>query len=174
MELVATSGDIMLNNNINVGFGTLKLEATGEIMTPNADITIMGNRVVLDAGTENTIGGGLTIISMNDIRLLGDIQTDGSILLQAGGSIITSDATTTIEATGASNSITFEQRYALRQSSDLTLKAAGEITIIGGLDRGTAGITLDGGTLDLTRASLTAGEITCRPIPVGGSAGACQ
>ena len=69
VELVATSGDIMLNNNINVGFGTLKLEATGEIMTPNADITIMGNRVVLDAGTENTIGGGLTIISMNDISL---------------------------------------------------------------------------------------------------------
>ncbi len=157
VELVA-SGDIMLENSINVGFATLKLQAAGEIMTTHADVMVMGNRVVYQAGT---IGGALTIISMNDIRLLGNIETEGSIILQAGGSIITPNATTTIEATGASNSITFEQRYALRQSFALTLKATGEITIIGKLDRGTAGITLDGGTLDLTRASLTAATLTC-------------
>ena len=157
VELVA-SGDIMLENSINVGFATLKLQAAGEIMTTHADVMVMGNRVVYQAGT---IGGALTIISMNDIRLLGNIETEGSIILQAGGSIITPNATTTIEATGASSDITFEQRYALRQSFALTLKATGEITIIGALDRGTAGITLDGGTLDLTRASLTAATLTC-------------
>ena len=157
VELVA-SGDIMLENSINVGFATLKLQAAGEIMTTHADVMVMGNRVVYQAGT---IGGALTIISMNDIRLLGNIETEGSIILQAGGSIITPDAATTIEATGASSDITFEQRYAIRQSFALTLKATGKITIIGALDRGTAGITLDGGTLDLTRASLTAETLTC-------------
>ncbi len=173
VELVATGGDIMLNNNINVGFGTLKLEAN-RIMTASADVMIMGNRVEVDSGTDNSIGAGLTIISMNDIRLLGNIETGGNVVLRAGGSIITPDAATTIEATGAGNAITFQQKYALRQSFGLTLKAAGDIRIIGRLDRGTAGITLDGGSLDLTRASLSAGEITCRPIPVGASAGACQ
>ena len=157
VELVA-SGDIMLENSINVGFATLKLQAAGEIMTTHADVMVMGNRVVYQAGT---IGGALTIISMNDIRLLGNIETGGNVVLQAGGSIITPEAATTIEATGASSDITFEQRYALRQSFALTLKAAGEITIIGKLDRGTADITLDGGTLDLTRASLTAATLTC-------------
>ncbi len=168
---LSASGDIMLNNNINVGFGTLKLEARGEIMTTSADVVIMGNRVVYQAGS---IGGGLAIISMNDIRLLGDIQTDGNVVLRAGGSIITPAAATTIEATGADNGITFEQRYAFRQGFDLTLKAAGEISIIGGLDRGSAVITLDGGVLDLAQASLSAGEIACRPIPVGLGGGVCR
>ena len=128
VELVA-SGDIMLNNSINAGFGTLKLQATGEIMTTRANVMIMGNRVVLDASADNSISGGLTIISMNDIRLLGNIETEGNVILRAGGSIITPNATTTIEATGADSSdITFEQKYALRQSFALTLKAAGEIS----------------------------------------------
>ncbi len=165
VELVAT-GDIMLNNNINVGFGTLKLEAN-RIMTANADVVIMGNRVEVDSGTDNNIRGGLTIISMNDIRLLGNIETEGNVILRAGGSIITPNAPTTIEATGG---ITFEQKYALRQSFALTLKAAGEIAIIGKLDRGTAEIRLEGGSLDLAGASFIAGGIRC----VGVRAEICQ
>ncbi len=175
VELVATSGDIMLNNNVNVGFGTLKLEASGRIMTSNADAMIMGNRVVLDAGTKSSIGGALTIISMNDIRLLGNIETEGNIVLRAGGSIITPEDATTIEATGADKDITFEQKYALRQSHDLTLKATGDITIIGRLNRGAADITLDsGGELDVTEASLIAGGITCLPARLEASAPICQ
>ena len=145
VQLIAT-GDIQINNNLNIGFGTLELDAGGKIEAAERDVVVLANRVVYEADTTTTDSEhNITITSMNDIRLLSDISTNGNIILKAGGSIITPEADTTLEAKGAGNSLTFEQRYAFRQNHALTLKAGGDVTLIGAIDRGTGALTLEAG-----------------------------
>ena len=179
VELVA-NGDIMLNNNVNVGFGTLKLQAN-RIMAPSRNVIIVANRIVYNPSANENIGNfSIVLFSQNDIILMNNITANGNIILSAEGSIITPNAPTTIEAIGSSpdddgdtlnHSILFEQKYGVRQNYPLTLKAAGSVTVRGRLDRGNATVTLDAGAapaddtgargaLTLTPA-FTAGSVLC-------------
>ena len=179
VELVA-NGDIMLNNNVNVGFGTLKLQAN-RIMAPSRNVIIVANRIVYNPSANENIGNfSIVLFSQNDIILMNNITANGNIILSAEGSIITPNAPTTIEAIGSSpdddgdtlnHSILFEQKYGVRQNYPLTLKAAGSVTVRGRLDRGNATVTLDAGAapaddtgargaLTLTSA-FTAGSVLC-------------
>ncbi len=179
VELVA-SGDIMFNNNINIGFGTLKLQAN-RIMAPSRNVIIVANRIVYNPSANENIGNfSIVLFSQNDIILMNNITANGNIILSAEGSIITPNAPTTIEAIGSSpdddgdtlnHSILFEQKYGVRQNYPLTLKAAGSVTVRGRLDRGNATVTLDAGAapaddtgargaLTLTSA-FTAGSVLC-------------
>ncbi len=163
--LTATSsnGNITLDNNINLGFGTLTLAAGGRIKAANRDVTIMANRVEYQPGSnDNTVDFSITIISINDIELLGNLGTNASITLRAGGSIITPNANTIVQTAGPN--ITWEQKYPLRQNYPITLKSARTITISGTLDRGTANITLDSPALNLSEALLIAGGINCPSV----------
>ena len=163
--LTATSsnGNITLDNNINLGFGTLTLAAGGRIKAANRDVTIMANRVEYQPGSnDNTVDFSITIITINDIELLGNLGTNASITLRAGGSIITPNANTIVQTAGPN--ITWEQKYPLRQNYPITLKSARTITISGTLDRGTANITLDSPALNLSEALLIAGGINCPSV----------
>ncbi len=181
VELVA-SGDIMLNNNVNIGFGTLNLQARGRIMAPSRDVMIIANRIVYHPNTEENIGNfSIMLFARNDIHLMNNITANGNIVLRAGGSIVTPSAHTIIEAKGSSqdgdgnvrhHSIHFQQNYAFRQHHPLTLKAAGSVLVVGRLDRGNATITLDAGAapaddtgrrggLGIISPAFKAGRILC-------------
>ena len=155
--------DIQINNNINVGFGTLTLKAGGKIEATERSVSIAANRVVYEANTATSESEhNITIESMNDIRLLSSIETNGNIILRAGGSIITPDADTSITADGAGNNLIFEQRHALRQNFALTLKAGGDVSIIGDIDRGTGAVmlTAGGAVMLVDTASIRAATIS--------------
>ena len=181
VDLVA-SGDIMLNNNVNIGFGTLNLQAAGRIMAPSRDVMIIANRIVYHPNTEENIGNfSIMLFARNDIHLMNNITANGNIVLRAGGSIVTPSAHTIIEAKGSSqdgdgnvrhHSIHFQQNYAFRQHHPLTLKAAGNVRVVGRLDRGNATITLDAGAapaddtgrrggLGIISPAFKAGRILC-------------
>ena len=155
--------DIQINNNINVGFGTLTLKAGGKIEATERSVSIAANRVVYEANTATSESEhNITIESMNDIRLLSSIETNGNIILRAGGSIITPDADTSITADGAGNNLIFQQRHALRQNFALTLKAGGDVSIIGDIDRGTGAVmlTAGGAVMLVDTASIRAATIS--------------
>ncbi len=155
--------DIQINNNINVGFGTLTLKAGGKIEATERSVSIAANRVVYEANTATSESEhNITIESMNDIRLLSSIETNGNIILRAGGSIITPDADTSITADGAGNNLIFEQRHALRQNFALTLKAGGDVSVIGDIDRGTGAVmlTAGGAVMLVDTASIRAATIS--------------
>ncbi len=159
VELVAM-GNIEIGNNINIGFGTLILDARGEIITPSRDIRIIANRIIHKSGRINN-AGNLYIEAANDILLSDDVVANNHITLKAGGSIVTRDADAEIEARGEDSNLTFEQKSALRQNYALTLKASGDLRIVGPINRGTAALSLEaGGSVDFTDATLiTAGSV---------------
>ena len=162
VNLIAMN-DIELNNNLNIGFGTLVLRSmsdTGSVRVSQRNVRIVANRVVYDAGIQTTGGNNIVIETMNDIILTdSSVMTAGNVILRAGGSIILPDGDVAIQA---GEDIILEQRYGRRSNGNLTLTAGGDVSLIGTLYRGAGNIAITaGGAVVLTDAeALIAAQVS--------------
>ncbi len=162
VNLIAMN-DIELNNNLNIGFGTLVLRSmsdTGSVRVSQRNVRIVANRVVYDAGIQTTGGNNIVIETMNDIILTdSSVMTAGNVILRAGGSIVLPDGDVVIQA---GEDIILEQRYGRRSNGNLTLTAGGDVNLIGTLYRGAGNIAITaGGAVVLTDAeALIAAQVS--------------
>ena len=182
---ITASGDITLNNNINLGAGDLILDGTSIVLGDGARI-LNGGAVTL-TGAVSATNTPLTITASGDITINNniDLGTGALILTATGANIVDVDGVvpvltaSTVSLTQAGTfaadlftlaagvtSLTLDAGSAAQtvhawiaggMNRTLSLTTTGAITIGRNIATGTSSLTLVGGTLTLTAAATLSG-----------------
>ena len=155
-------GDVILNNNINLGTGTLAFAAA--VIRLGSDIELTGGTVTLsvtDMFDGSAINADLTINASVNLTL-------GRVNLGTGDLIVNNtsmNATTlTVPSTWTARNITLTGAIVDTNDNNLTIRASGLLTLNDDINLGTGNLDINamGGTTLGGNVTLTAGGVTLR------------
>ena len=154
-------GDVILNNNINLGTGTLAFAAA--VIRLGSDIELTGGTVTLsvtDMFDGSAINADLTINASVNLTL-------GSVNLGTGDLIVnntnTTNATTlTLPATWTARNITLTGAIVDTNDNNLTIRASGLLTLNNDINIGT-------GRLDIGNAARDPDTLDTGSVTLGGN-----